>query len=370
MDAGMTGAEGRGATYGAGELGANAENTAANGPLTLSIVVPVYAGEKYLRALVSEVEKLRQRWLSENAPLKIAELILVDDSAIDGSPDLVDALAAEVPWVRAVHNSTNYGQHAATIAGIVKTTGDWVVTMDEDLQHPPSAIPDLLERVARTRCDIVYARALGRSVHDSKFRDLSSRFYKRVIVWLTGNARIRKANSFRLIRGAIARAASNVCGHDTYFDVALLWYTKRIETLKMVLKDARYIETKKSGYSIRSLLSHARRMLVSSQVKLLRLGSLFGLLTVLASVAAAVVLIGIKVMDPQLIEVRGWISIMLAITGFGGAIMFLVGIVLEYMSILVLKAHGRPLYFHVDRSSDRVLIEHYELAVAPEAVKA
>ena len=137
--------------------------------------------------------------------------------------------------------------------------------MDEDLQHPPARIADLFDVVAETGADIVYGKPRD-GTHQSAMRDLSSRLYKRLIETLTGNHNITKVNSFRLVRGPVARAASGICGHDTYFDVALGWFSQRVESIEMDLRDLRYIDSGKSGYSFRSLLSHARRLAFSSHI--------------------------------------------------------------------------------------------------------
>lgn len=323
--------------------------------ISISVVVPVYSGERYLRKLVEELNTLRQEWESENTLLVLGEVILVDDDAIDGSPDLIDQLASERPWVTALHMARNFGQHAATIAGILHSAGDWVVTMDEDLQHPPSRILDMLKAAALARCDIVYAAAQGGGVHESFLRDLSSRSYKHLIAWLTGNPDISKVNSFRLIRGAVARAASSVCGYDTYFDVALSWFSRRVEVVSMPLKDIRFIASKNSGYNLKSLMSHARRLLVSSQVKLLRTSSVFGFLAVAATILFATAILILKFVQPEAIQVEGWLSTVLVISFFGGLTMFLLGVTIEYLSIVTLWTHGKPLFFTIDRSTDEQL---------------
>jgi len=214
----------------------------------LSIIVPVYAGERYIEDLCREVEKLRKQWIDDDAPITLCELIFVDDEAIDGSPKILDGLSDQYTWVTTLHLSRNFGQHPATIVGILHSSGDLVVTLDEDLQHPPSAIPALIATMMSTECDTVYAKPTEQ-VHKGITRDFTSRFYKYFMEKLTGEANIRKINSFRLMRGSIARGISSVCGHDVYFDVAVLWFTKRIETHEVAMRDQRYIETKMSGYS-------------------------------------------------------------------------------------------------------------------------
>lgn len=323
--------------------------------LTVSIVVPVYSGAEFLPGLIAEIDTLRRSMEKANAPCRIQEVILVDDGAIDNSAYVMDELGKAHGYVRPLHLSRNFGQHPATIAGILHSSGDWVVTMDEDLQHPPSRIPDMLAIVAATGADVVYGQAAGK-VHEKVVRDFSSRNYKATIERLTGNRQITKASSFRLIRGPVARAASSVCGHDTYFDIALGWFTQRIDVCQMDLRDARFIETGRSGYSIATLLSHARRLAFSSQIKLLRFGALLGIAILGLTFAACILLVFTKMLLPSVIIARGWTSLMLTISFFSGTILFLIGIMLEYISILVMRAHGKPLYFTVDRSSDALLV--------------
>ncbi len=326
--------------------------------ISISVVVPVYSGEKYLLALFNEISALRDDFAARDAVLRLQELVFVDDSAVDGSAAILDALARDHAWVKVIHLARNFGQHAATIAGIISTTGEWVVTMDEDLQHPPSAIPTLLRKAAEERRDIVYASASG-GVHNSLMRDLSSRFYKRMMEWLTGNPHLRQVNSFRLIRGSLGRAAANVCPHDIYFDVMLSWFTNRFASVVMDLRDDRYMSTGSSGYNLRSLISHARRMLASSQVKMLRLGAAFGMMILLMSILAAVVLFAIAIFAPERITIQGWASQVLLTTFFGGLCVFMIGIVLEYISIMLVRSHGKPLFFAIDRSSDEELQSYF-----------
>jgi glycosyltransferase involved in cell wall biosynthesis len=326
--------------------------------ISVSLVVPVYSGEAYLRRLVDAAESLRRHWLAEGAPINLAELILVDDCAIDGSPALLDDLAKEKSWVVVLHLARNFGQHPATAAGILRSSGDWVVTLDEDLQHPPPKISDLLRKAVEKRSDTVYGSAEGH-VHDSFVRDFGSRTYKRLLVLVTGSQSIRYVSSFRLMRGAVARAAAAVCTPDTYFDVAVTWFTQRIDFLLMPLKDERYITMSESGYKLRSLLSHARRLLFSSNIKILRVVTLLGIVIAIGSMLGGIFLILYKLIVPNAIPVVGWTSIMLTIGFLSGAIIFMLGMLLEYTSIIVQRALGRPLFFVIDRASDTVLIEYF-----------
>ena len=323
----------------------------SDSPVPISVVIPVYSGEAFLAQLIGELDRLRTEWRESGAPAEIAEAILVDDAARDNSAAVIDQLAQTHGWVTAIHLMRNFGQHAATIAGVLHTSGDWVITMDEDLQHPPSEIETLLRRAVETGSDIVYAKPAS-AVHQARSRDWASRGFKRLMVLLAGNPNIENFNSFRLLRGSLARAASSVCGHETYFDVALSWFTKRVGVIEIELKDQRYIESGHSGYSLHRLLSHARRLLISSQVKVIRVFGLVGAVVVLISIVSIVILLFGKITSPRAIPVTGWTSLMLASLFFGGFISLMVALVLEYLSSLMQSSHGKPVFFTVDRSTD------------------
>ena len=331
---------------------------ASSAQITLSVVIPLYAGADYLPTLLAELSQIRNGWDSDGSPISLSEVILVDDAAIDGSPEIANEIALKNDWVTVIHLARNFGQHPATIAGILHTSGDWVVTLDEDLQHPPSRIVDLLRAAVLHGSDIVYANA-DSTVHDNYFRDAGSRLSKRLLELLTGNSNIVAFNSFRLIRGSVARAASSTCGHDTYFDVSLSWFTQRVEVVRMTLKDERYIRSGRSGYNFYKLISHARRLLMSTGPRVMRTASLFGIIIIVASMIGALSLVYYHLFEEGSTLVKGWSSLIISIVFFGGTIIFLIGILLEYLALLVMNAHGRPIFFSIDRRSDTLLTDYF-----------
>ena len=326
----------------------------------VSVIVPVYAGEAHLERLAEAVAHVREDWQCSDAPIAICELILVDDAAIDNSAALIDGLAADRPWIVPLHLSRNFGQHAATIAGILHSSGDWVVTLDEDLQHPPDRMEDLLRHAVSNSTDVVYARPLNGTVHGTSWRDGTSRSFKRLMEWATGIHTLRLVNSFRVIRGPIARATASVCTHNTFFDIALSWFTQRIDARDMELRDARFADQGRSGYNLGRLVSHAQKMLFSSQLRFLALGFWIGAGLFVTSFLAGLYYATVRLVAPQTIAVEGWTSLFVAVCMSAGLLAVMVGICLQYLSTLVLKAHGRPTFFTIDRSGDRKLAEWLE----------
>src|SRR5580704_1593170 len=117
----------------------------------LSVVVPVYRSEAILPELVRRLENVLPGVASN------FELVLVNDSSPDGSWDVICHLARHYPWIRAINLMRNYGQHNALLCGIRAAQHGLIVTMDDDLQHPPEEIPKLLAMLDQGY-DVVYGK--------------------------------------------------------------------------------------------------------------------------------------------------------------------------------------------------------------------
>ena len=112
--------------------------------VSITTVTPVYSGKDFLPDLIARIEQVRDKWSNANSPLELTEAIFVNDASVDGSLPVLYEISKTKPWVHVINLSRNFGQHQATVAGILHSSGDWIVTMDEDLQHDPSFIDTLL----------------------------------------------------------------------------------------------------------------------------------------------------------------------------------------------------------------------------------
>lgn len=322
----------------------------------ISVVVPVYSGAAFLERLVSRLGRLERRLEATDLGVRLLEAIFVLDEPVDGSREVLEGLKADRPWLRVIELSRNFGQHNATVAGILHSSGDWVVTLDEDGQHPPEAIPALLAGAAQDREDVRYATPRG-DTHRAAYRNLASRTAKRAIAWLSGARHVTDIASFRLIRGQIARAAASVCSNETYFDMTLPWFTQRIGSEPMDLEDPRARSGHQSGYRFFSLLSHARRLVFSADIHFARLAVLVsGACIALAALLLLWVLLSV-LLSPEDATTKGWASLMSVNLFFGGALALLLGLVLEFVRTSLFHAQGKPAFFVVDRGGDRRLVE-------------
>ena len=333
--------------------------TTAMDKVRISTVTPVYQGVDYLEKLVSELDILRSRLSGGENPIELCESIFVDDDSTDASSAILANLEQTYDWVRVITLSRNFGQHAATIAGVLYSSGDWVITLDEDLQHPPAYIPLLLAQSILNGKDVMYANP-GPRPHESYYRNLSSRVIKKLVAKLSGTEHVESFNSFRVIRGDIARAAAAVSPAESYYDVSLTWFTDRVATCRVDLHDPR--SKGKSGYRFHTLLTHARRLVLVSEFKMTRVGSLMGLTALFMSVVIGTTLLFLAIVFSTPFEVRGWLSLMLGILFFGGLIATMIGISLEFTSITYRHLQGKPAFFTVDRRKD-VLLEAWAKGV-------
>ena len=322
--------------------------------ITVSTVTPVYCGEKYLTNLVTAINEVKQKWAEQEAPMQLQEAIFVVDSAIDDSLSVLESLTEQYDWVKVINLSRNYGQHAATVAGICHSYTDWIVTLDEDLQHKPQVIETLLREQAQTGADVVYAQPKSK-VHGGSWRDFSSSFTKSVLARITATPQIKLFNSFRLIRGNIARAAASASSSQTYLDIALTWFTNAFKAKEIEMQDDRYIESQSSGYSLIKLIRHARKLVASSNVDVTSAGLLIGFVTISLAILIGVWTIVQRLFFPETVGLVGWASTVSLITFFGGVTISLICIALEYINIITVNQLGKPTFFTIDRQSDREL---------------
>ena len=197
---------------------------------TVSVVVPVYQGERTLPALLAELAALTEEFSSPDGHrLRVAEVLLVNDNGPDGSAEVMRGLAVQYPFVRTVWLSRNFGQHAATLAGMASSGGDWIVTMDEDGQHDPAFIGPMLDVAMAERADVVYAEPTNPPPHGVA-RNFASRTSKRLLRASTSDVNATQFQSYRLVLGEISRSVAAYAGAGVYLDVALAWVARKVAT--------------------------------------------------------------------------------------------------------------------------------------------
>jgi polyisoprenyl-phosphate glycosyltransferase len=309
----------------------------------LSLVVPVYQGQHTLAALVAEVAPLTLEQRSpDGRKFRVIELVLVHDGARDASAAVMKGLAQASPFVRPIWLSRNFGQHAATFAGLASTVGQWVVTLDEDGQQDPTDIGKLLDRALADSTRLVYAQPTNPPPHGF-VRNVFSSLAK----WLFATAlgpNIGRFNSFRLIEGEVARSVAAYSGPNVYLDVALSWVVGMAGRCPVQLREER---GRRSGYTPARLLRHFWQLVLSSGTLPLRLIALAGAASVVFAVLFSALQIWYRLHDE--IPVQGWTSTMIVLCLFGGLTLVSIGIIAEYLGFSLSMAMGKPTYLIVSR---------------------
>ena len=313
----------------------------------VSIVVPVYQGEHTLAALVEEIALLAVPTLTADGhEFQVAELFLVNDRGPDRSDQVIRELAAAHDFIRPVWLSRNFGQHPATLAGMASSSGDWIVTMDEDGQHDPADIGSFLDVALSQGSQLVYADPVNRPPHNM-LRNGSSRLAKWVFsTFLTGN-NYGVFQSYRMVLGEIGRSVAAYAGSGVYLDVAMGWVAGPTASCPVRLRNE---GDRRSGYSTRRLLSHFWRLALSSGTRGLRLVSGLGALFAAGGVAYAIYLLVVRLTSAE--TPQGWTSTMVLVLVSTGAILFSLGVIAEYVGVAVNMAMGKPLYLIVGDAKD------------------
>ena len=153
---------------------------------SLSVVVPVYNSEATLPLLVKRLHPVLTALTAEY------ELVLVNDGSRDKSWEVVQQLAGEHAWVRGINLMRNYGQHNALLCGIRSVRHAITVTMDDDLQHPPEEIPQMIEELERG-FDVVYGAPEGQQ--HGLLRNLASELTKLALKKSMGAATARHVSA-------------------------------------------------------------------------------------------------------------------------------------------------------------------------------
>jgi glycosyltransferase involved in cell wall biosynthesis len=321
----------------------------ADRPHLVSVVVPVYRGQHTIGGLVAELQPLTCPTATpDGATFLVDEIILVHDHGPDLSDVVVQELQQTYKQVRTVWLSRNFGQDAATIAGMSTASGDWIVTMDEDGQHDPGFIGAFLDTALAQRADLVYSKPTNTRPH-GLLRNVTSRGAKVVLATVFRFPDSTRFESFRLIRGDIGRQLAGIAHSGVYLDVALSWVVDAVAQAPVVLRGEGRHE---SGYNYRRLFSLFWTMVLCSGTRVMRLVSLLGvMLGVIGGAMAAVVVY--ETVTGDVGGPAGWASTIVVLLLCSGAILFSVGLIAEYLGVALHVLVGKPLYLTVEKPAPR-----------------
>lgn len=297
----------------------------------ISIVVPVYNEEGNLQALYDRLGAVLK-------PLNLSyEIIMVDDGSADRSPAIIAELHKKDPRVKLIGFSKNFGHMIALSAGLDHASGNAVITMDADLQHPPQLIPELIKKW-RSGAEVV--NTLRKDTKGAGiFKNISARFFYWLINRIAKIDLPANAADYRLLDRKVVEALKSVRERSRFLRGLIRWVGFRQESVEYEA-DPRF--SGKTKYSFGRMISFALDGITSFSSFPLRLATYLGLAIALFSFLYILYAIYIRLFTSQ--AIAGWTSVLVAVLFIGGIQLIFLGVIGEYLSRVYEETKQRPLY--------------------------
>jgi len=296
-----------------------------------SIVVPTFNNVEGINTLYNA--------LSSSFPLNDCEFIFIDDFSQDSTWKNLKLLREKDKRVKIFRLSKNFGQHAATLCGFANSKGEFVLTIDDDLEVLPTEFELLIEKQIETNSKVVYGEFQQK---ETFFKRFLKNTYKKVSK-LEGSKKGR-GSSFRLIDGEIARELASNHRQFVFVDEFLLWYTDEIEFVNVSNNPS---SNRKSRYRMKGLFTTTANVIMYSTAIPLKVVTFTGF--ILASVNFLVGLYFLRIYLIDKIEVKGFTSLIISILFSTGLIIFCIGVIAQYMRAILKNLNNAPSYHISDK---------------------
>ena len=325
--------------------------------MKLSVVIPARNEDATIAETVRSVTaRLRGEEIAY-------EIVCVDDGSTDATPVLLQRFRREWPQLRVVRLRANAGHQAAISAGLARARGDYVVTIDADLQDPPEAIVEMLQVARSRRVDVVYGVRTDRS-SDSLFKRSSARLFYGLIRRTSGTSAASHAGDFRLMSRATVDAVNLLPDHNRVlrFVVPALGFPSAQVEYKRAPRSAGV-----SKYSLMKMLTLSLDSFTGFSTAPLRVATALGV-----GGALVALLFGLYVVVNRLVgnPTAGWASTMVIVVTMGAIQLLCLGLLGEYVGRMYSQMQGRPAYFvaYDSLSGGREAVEAVEAMDAVEGL--
>lgn len=299
--------------------------------MKLSLVVPTYDEEGALPELIPRLTRVL-----ESLPVEW-EAIVVDDGSTDSTWAVIEAASRRDDRVRGIRLSRNFGHQVALTAGLSAATGDAVVTMDGDLQHPPETIPALVKK-ANEGFDVVYA-VRSESDAEGKLKVSSARLFYRAVNALTSLDLPIGGADFRLMSRRVVDALLVMPERHRFLRGMTRWIGFPQATVNYD-RDARFVGDTK--YTYRAMTRLAFDAIVGFSALPLRLASLLGFLLSFLGALYFLYVVGVRLFTDE--AVQGWTSVVGVTLVLGGVQLACIGIIGQYLGRMYDELKNRPLF--------------------------
>jgi glycosyltransferase involved in cell wall biosynthesis len=315
--------------------------------MLISIVAPCYNEEAVLALFHEEVQKVAEDLLPLGHDM---EFVYVDDGSRDRTLDVLQHLADTDARVRYVSFSRNFGKEAALLAGLRHASGDAVVVMDADLQHPPELIRRMVELRGRGHDQVIAKRT---RTGDSLARTLTARLYYRLVNRLVDVELVDGVGDFRLMSRRVVDAILNLSEYNRFSKGLFAWVGFPSTTFEYE-NAAR--EAGRSSWSFRGLLNYGLDGLLSFNNRPLRAALWLGVGLLLCASLYTAWIVGAAMVNG--VRTPGYVTIITAVTALAGVQMVMLGVIGEYTGRIYYEVKGRPHFLvqatNVKRTKDLI----------------
>ncbi|MFE1320325.1 glycosyltransferase family 2 protein [Kitasatospora phosalacinea] len=305
---------------------------AARATTTLSVVIPMYNEEAALPALVA---RLRPALDGTNVSY---EVVAVDDGSADRTAELLEEIRLGWSELRIVKLRRNSGHQAALTAGLHSSVGDYVASIDADLQDPPEKIPEMLELAQRDKLDIVYGVRSDRST-DSGFKRWTAGAYYWLMRRMVGKRVPSQAGDFRLLSREAVDALKSLPDQQQVYRLLVPWLGFPSGQVTYFREERVAGETK---YPLSKMIRLAIDSITNFSATPLRIATWLGVLSFFGCFAMLAGTIGIYLAGHT---VPGWTSLFVAMLFIGGIQLICVGLLGEYIGRIYTAVQKRPTFF-------------------------
>ena len=299
----------------------------------VSIVVPMYNEQESLGILYQELNRVTDMIKDYEF-----EYLFVNDGSKDNTLQEIQKLAATDERVHYVSFSRNFGKEAALYAGLSNADGDYIVTMDADLQDPPSLLPQMLAMIEGQDCDNVATRRVNRK-GEPPIRSFFARCFYKLMRRLSNIDIADGARDYRLMSRAMVDSILSVSEYNRFSKGIFAWVGYETKWLEFENVERSAGETK---WSFWKLVRYSIDGIINFSNTPLQISSYLGMiLTIVSFIAIIVEVIRALVFgDP----VAGWPSLVCIITFIGGIELFCMGIMGQYIAKTYMEVKRRPHY--------------------------
>jgi polyisoprenyl-phosphate glycosyltransferase len=305
-----------------------------------SIIIPVFNGADSLEELFQRIGKVM------HGTGKSYEVIFVDDHSRDASWNtLVKIQKTNPAIVTAIRLARNFGQHNATVCGVANCRGNYILTMDDDLQNPPEEIPKLIDAMKNTDADLVYGiyknkkHSLARNMGSSALRASSHYVYSNK----------GKGSSFRLMKSSLGKNLLNHQLNFIFIDELFNWYTSHIEFVTVEHHKPLY---RRSTYNPRNLYSMFSNLVIYYTALPLRIMVWGGFTSSFISLLIGLWFIYRKIFHSVPL---GFTALIVAVLFSTSIILLSLGVIGEYLSRIYTVQNRKPPFAIKNIFRDEVL---------------